>query len=80
MVQLRRIRVAVRLPGPEKPASAPRLAPDRVMPGSCGVVPGPRPGGTLGQVKDQTGGLTGQRPAQNAKMQEIGCRFACTLA
>jgi len=74
MVQARRIRVAVRLPGPERRM----VARTPVTRGADGAQIGP--GGTLGQVKDPTGGSTPRGLARNAKMQEIGCPFAHTLA
>jgi hypothetical protein len=84
MVQARRIRVADRLPGRKNSRSGASGGAQWVTSGSrrgqAGVTSGSGRGGTRGQVKDATAGLTAQRAALNVKMQEIGCRFACTLA
>ena len=77
MVQPRRIQVAVRLPGRKNSGiRTPGEGRGGSDPGSAGF----GRVDTLGQVKDQTGEPTGRRAAQNGEMQEIGCRFACTLA
>jgi hypothetical protein len=67
MVQARSNRVAVRLPSW-------KIRRDGHATPGAGLV------GPLRRGKVRLSGTTGQRPARKAKMQEIGCRFACPLA
>jgi len=90
MVQARSNRVAVRLPGRKLrrdrpfeasfPSGRPPPPPTALPPPVPGRPRRVRAGPALCCGKVRLSGSTGRRPARKAKMQAIGCRFACPLA